>query len=238
MVNEARAEAAQSEKLYREAHGKNEVLQAEVKALKELVLTSTPSAPNKHLHPQLSVVNGNTSNSSTSLGHQRSGGGGHSRQSSLNQQSFNNIVQNLSSNNNSNNGSNSNLSINGSSNPISLQVPASSRLPGTSVSSTVILSSSVGNGANNSAPRLSHSSTSVQPLSSVLSKQQQQQHRRAPSQNDIKPSFIDKLFHTSSSSSIKQKQEEFNTVSNQVPDVHVVDIADVCLNQLINNSNL
>ena len=30
-----------------------EVLQAEVSALKQLVLTSTPSSPNKHLHPQI-----------------------------------------------------------------------------------------------------------------------------------------------------------------------------------------
>ena len=30
-----------------------EVLQAEVTALKTLVITSTPSMPNKHLHPQL-----------------------------------------------------------------------------------------------------------------------------------------------------------------------------------------
>jgi hypothetical protein len=70
----------------------------------------------------------------------------------------------------------------------------------------------------------------VQPLSNSLTRtqqQNQQQHRRAPSQNDIKPSFIDKLFHTSSSSSIKQRQDEFVTVSNQVPDVQVVDIADV-----------
>lgn len=29
------------------------MLQAEVAALKQLVLTSTPSAPNKHLHPQI-----------------------------------------------------------------------------------------------------------------------------------------------------------------------------------------
>ena len=30
-----------------------EVLQAEVSALKALVLTSTPSAPNPHLHPHI-----------------------------------------------------------------------------------------------------------------------------------------------------------------------------------------
>jgi Rab-3A-interacting protein len=30
-----------------------EILEAEVIALKQLVLTSTPSSPNKHLHPQI-----------------------------------------------------------------------------------------------------------------------------------------------------------------------------------------
>ena len=30
-----------------------EILQGEVAALKDLVMTSTPSAPNKHLHPQI-----------------------------------------------------------------------------------------------------------------------------------------------------------------------------------------
>lgn len=33
-----------------------EVLQAEVVALKQLVLTSTPSSPNKHLHPQIAAT--------------------------------------------------------------------------------------------------------------------------------------------------------------------------------------
>lgn len=73
MVNTARAEAAQSDKLLKEANGKIDVLQAEVKALKELVLTSTPSTPNKHLHPQLSTKS-------------------HSRQSSWNQNQLNLIL--------------------------------------------------------------------------------------------------------------------------------------------------
>ena len=33
-----------------------EVLQAEVVALKQLVLTSTPASPNKHLHPQIAAT--------------------------------------------------------------------------------------------------------------------------------------------------------------------------------------
>ncbi|RMZ95793.1 guanine nucleotide exchange factor for Rab-3A isoform X5 [Brachionus plicatilis] len=70
MVNTARAEAALSDKLLKEANGKIDVLQAEVKALKELVLTSTPSTPNKHLHPQLGTKS-------------------HSRQSSWNQNQLN-----------------------------------------------------------------------------------------------------------------------------------------------------
>ena len=78
IANSAKAETAQAEKLLKEANGKIDVLQAEVKALKELVLTSTPSTPNKHLHPQLN---------------QKNGSGSHSRQSSLNQQQLNSILQ-------------------------------------------------------------------------------------------------------------------------------------------------
>jgi Rab-3A-interacting protein len=54
MVHEAKDETAQSNKLLNEANGKIDVLEAEVQALKALVLTSTPSEPNKHLHPHLS----------------------------------------------------------------------------------------------------------------------------------------------------------------------------------------
>jgi hypothetical protein len=84
MVNTAKAETAHFEKLLKEANGKIEVLQAEIKALKELVLTSTPNTPNKHLHPQLNSKN-NT----------------HSRQSSLNQQVFTKIISNNNSQHNS-----------------------------------------------------------------------------------------------------------------------------------------
>ncbi|BFZ25216.1 hypothetical protein BsWGS_28255 [Bradybaena similaris] len=56
-VNSQLNEAALSEQLARkqlkEANEKIEVLSAEVTALKNLVLTSTPSSPNKHLHPQI-----------------------------------------------------------------------------------------------------------------------------------------------------------------------------------------
>ncbi len=54
MVNAANVKAAASEKALKEARMQVEVLQAEVEALKTLVLTSTPSQPNAHLHPQLS----------------------------------------------------------------------------------------------------------------------------------------------------------------------------------------
>lgn len=77
MVNSARAEAAQSEKLLKEANGKIEVLQAEVKALKELVLNtsnSNSSTPNKG--SQRLTVKANS----------------HSRQSSLNQQAFSHLI--------------------------------------------------------------------------------------------------------------------------------------------------
>lgn len=78
MVNTARAEAAQSDKLLKEANGKIDVLQAEVKALKELVITSTPCTPNKHLHPQFNTK-------------------GHNRQSSWNQNQLNSIQNEPSS---------------------------------------------------------------------------------------------------------------------------------------------
>ncbi|XP_044050388.1 guanine nucleotide exchange factor for Rab-3A isoform X5 [Siniperca chuatsi] len=53
MVHEANVKQAAAEKQLKEAHGKIDVLQAEVTALKTLVLTSTPSSPNRQLHPQL-----------------------------------------------------------------------------------------------------------------------------------------------------------------------------------------
>jgi len=53
MVQDANIKRMNSEKLLQEATNKIEVLQAEVTALKTLVITSTPSMPNKHLHPQL-----------------------------------------------------------------------------------------------------------------------------------------------------------------------------------------
>jgi Rab-3A-interacting protein len=53
MVREANVAQAQAEKALKESQMKVEVLQAEVAALKTLVITSTPSRPNPHLHPQL-----------------------------------------------------------------------------------------------------------------------------------------------------------------------------------------
>ncbi|KAJ8315349.1 hypothetical protein KUTeg_007499 [Tegillarca granosa] len=53
MVQEANIKRMHSEKLLTEANQQVEVLQAEVHALKQLVLTSTPSSPNKHLNPQI-----------------------------------------------------------------------------------------------------------------------------------------------------------------------------------------
>jgi Rab-3A-interacting protein len=53
MVREANIAQAQAEKALKESQMKVEVLQAEVAALKTLVITSTPSRPNPHLHPQL-----------------------------------------------------------------------------------------------------------------------------------------------------------------------------------------
>uniref|UniRef100_A0A131Y121 Putative guanine nucleotide exchange factor n=3 Tax=Ixodes ricinus TaxID=34613 RepID=A0A131Y121_IXORI len=53
MVREANIKQATAERRLQECSLKTEVLQAEVQALKALVLTSTPSRPNAHLHPQL-----------------------------------------------------------------------------------------------------------------------------------------------------------------------------------------
>lgn len=53
MVREANVKQATAEKQLKEAQGKIDVMQAEVSALKTLVLTSTPSSPNPQLHPQL-----------------------------------------------------------------------------------------------------------------------------------------------------------------------------------------
>ncbi|XP_068210804.1 guanine nucleotide exchange factor for Rab-3A-like isoform X1 [Palaemon carinicauda] len=53
MVHNANQRAASAERSLREAMMQVEVLSAEVTALKALVITSTPAAPNPHLHPQL-----------------------------------------------------------------------------------------------------------------------------------------------------------------------------------------
>uniref|UniRef100_A0A493TWK8 RAB3A interacting protein like 1 n=1 Tax=Anas platyrhynchos platyrhynchos TaxID=8840 RepID=A0A493TWK8_ANAPP len=53
MVREANMKQAAAEKQLKEARGKIDMLQAEVTALKTLVITSTPSSPNWELHPQL-----------------------------------------------------------------------------------------------------------------------------------------------------------------------------------------
>ncbi|XP_077066102.1 guanine nucleotide exchange factor for Rab-3A isoform X1 [Siphateles boraxobius] len=66
MVREANVKQAAAEKQLKEAQGKIDVLQAEVSALKTLVLTSTPSSPNRQLHPQLL-----SPGSSRSRGHTR-----------------------------------------------------------------------------------------------------------------------------------------------------------------------
>ena len=53
MVGEANIKAAASERSLEEASMKIEGLETEVAALKDIVLTSTPSKPNRHLHPQV-----------------------------------------------------------------------------------------------------------------------------------------------------------------------------------------
>ena len=53
MVGEANEKRVSTEKCLAEATMKIDGLETEVTALKALVLTSTPSQPNRHLHPQL-----------------------------------------------------------------------------------------------------------------------------------------------------------------------------------------
>ncbi|KAK4887237.1 hypothetical protein RN001_003508 [Aquatica leii] len=55
MVQEAKEKQAAAEKALKESQMKVDVLTAEVAALKTLVLTSTPSRPNPHLHPQIDL---------------------------------------------------------------------------------------------------------------------------------------------------------------------------------------
>lgn len=63
MVREANVRQAAAERALKESHMQVEVLTAEVVALKALVLTSTPSRPNPHLHPQI----GNKDETGTSI---------------------------------------------------------------------------------------------------------------------------------------------------------------------------
>lgn len=55
MVRDANVKQAAAEKALHESQMKVDVLTAEVSALKTLVLTSTPSKPNPHLHPQIDL---------------------------------------------------------------------------------------------------------------------------------------------------------------------------------------
>lgn len=55
MVRDANEKQAAAEKALKESQMKVDVLTAEVAALKTLVLTSTPSRPNPHLHPQIDI---------------------------------------------------------------------------------------------------------------------------------------------------------------------------------------
>lgn len=187
MVNSARAEAAQSEKLLKEANGKIDVLQAEVKALKELVLntsnynnTSGSSTPNRGTQ-RLGIIKPTSS---------------HSRQSSLNQQTMATAVNLIPVPSSTSTPSNHHNTVN-----VMLHTAAS----------TNNLSSSSGHQRGTmSVVRLSTSSSSnSQTLSGSLGKSSQQQqqflqqpkeskHKRLPS--DQAKSFIDKLFHTSTSS--------------------------------------
>lgn len=206
MVNTARAEAAQSEKLLKEANGKIDVLQAEVKALKELVLSSAPNTPNKHLHPY-------SPSNTSSLYNIQQKSGSHSRQSSLNQQQMNNLVT---------------MSHNGNQMPAST-VTATSTPSGSNSGShnslnTLGLASSLNNkntSGNNSTSNGNHNNTNyksdnnrpknsppinINPIYNLVKETKSsffhKSHKRIAS--DLPPqapkSFIDKLFQSSNSS--------------------------------------
>ena len=81
MVNTEKALTWQAEKLLKEANGKIDVLQAEVTALKEVVAASSQS---RQLHPYLAVTQKHLANGKTNR---------HIRQSSLNQQTLNQLAK-------------------------------------------------------------------------------------------------------------------------------------------------
>merc|ERR1719204_2697181 len=83
MVHDANGKRASAEKKFAEANLKIEVLSAEVQALKALVLTSTPSTPNRHLHPQISPSPERRS-SSQQQQQQQNGGSPHHKSSLMN----------------------------------------------------------------------------------------------------------------------------------------------------------
>merc|ERR1719262_568219 len=70
MVQEANVKRASAEKYLAESNMKIDGLETEVAALKTLVLASTPSQPNRHLHPQLTAMDNKNNGSQTkSNGH-------------------------------------------------------------------------------------------------------------------------------------------------------------------------
>jgi hypothetical protein len=165
--------------LLKEANGKIDVLQAEVKALKELVLTSTPSTPNKHLHPHLIKK----TNSTTS----------HSRQSSLNQQQFNSMLQS----NSNGNPNNSQQQINSTSSPVNVTASSTNLSQNNTLN---LISSLYFNGSISKANdnEKNESLLDNEKNNKIISKSN---HKRVPSYNEIKAnpkSLIDKLFQTNS----------------------------------------
>ena len=73
MVRDANVKQASAEKALAEATMKIEGLETEVAALKTLVLTSTPSQPNVHLHPQINLGNNKSNKKSKGLKKETSG---------------------------------------------------------------------------------------------------------------------------------------------------------------------
>lgn len=183
MVNTEKAANKQAEKLLKEANGKIDVLQAEVIALKEVVSSNNQ---NKHLHPYLAVTQKNANNAK--------GNPRHIRQSSLNQQSLNQLAK---------------LSL----------IPTKEDfgvMPSINCSNTSLNASNSSlnkqQQQSNSQLSTSRSEVNFQNSQNLKEPSSVKTHKRGHSQNDIQlqpnKSFIDKLFSSTSQSNSHQNYEK------------------------------
>ena len=110
MVRDANVKQASAEKALAEATMKIEGLETEVAALKTLVLTSTPSQPNVHLHPQINIGNKSKSKSKKnkdSMGSNDSVTSTNSQSTSASKQTVNGLINGAAAVNTDQSGPNS-----------------------------------------------------------------------------------------------------------------------------------